>query len=131
MPEPPAITALPTPPDPGYIHVGAGHGYVKVAVAKGGLPPAAPYGHNGTIAIIEFTIAATPPVGGLFTSLLNITNADTFLKDPTNTLIPGVVKENGSYIIPEYALPVALSFFVTATAIVVLLRKKRIIKKLG
>ena len=129
MPAP--ITTLPTPPNPGYIHVGAGHGYIKVAVMKGALPPAPPYGHNGTIAIIEFNITATPPEGVLFTSSLNITNTDTYLKDPDNIEIADVVKESGSYIIPEYTLAIALSFFITSTAIVVLLRKKRIIQKLG
>jgi hypothetical protein len=132
MPEPPAVAALPTPPDPGYVHVGAGHGYIKVAVAKGGLPPTAPWGHNGTIAIIEFNITAAPPEGEQLTSSLSINNIDTYLKDTSNVDIPGVAKQDGSYtFIPEYTLIIALSLFITSTAIVVLLRKKRITQKLA
>jgi hypothetical protein len=125
------ITALPDPPDPGYVHVDAGHGYIKVAVLNGYLPPKAPWGHNGTIAIIEFNITKTPSDGQL-TSSLSINNIDTYLKDPSNVNIPGVTIEDGSYtIIPEYTPVIALSFFITSTAIVILLRKKKIIQRLN
>jgi len=130
MPAP--ITPLPTPPNPGYVHVGAGQGYVKVAVAKGGLPPTAPWGTNGTIAIFEFNITAVPPEGGQLTSSLSINNIDTYLKDTANVNIPDVVKEDGSYvIIPEYTMIILLSFFAVSTATVVFLKRKRIIQRLN
>jgi hypothetical protein len=111
MPEPPAVVTIPSPPDPGYIHVGAGHGYIKVAVAKGGLPPAAPWGHNGTIAIIEFNITAAPPEGEQLTSSLSINNIDTYLKDTSNVDIPGVVKEDGSYTFIYATIPITPSMW--------------------
>jgi hypothetical protein len=77
-----------------------------VSVSKGGLPPSPPYGHNGTIAIIEFTITATPPEGGQLTSSLNINNGDTFLKDSSNVNIPGITIEDGSYTIIYVTAPV-------------------------
>jgi hypothetical protein len=94
MPSP--YVTIPTPPDAGYIHVGAGHGYIKISVAKGGLPPAAPWGHNGTIAIIEFEITAIPGKLGELNCTLDINNVDTYLKNPSNVDIP-VTKNNGWY----------------------------------
>jgi len=103
MPAP--VSVIPTPPNNvGYIHVGAGQGYVKVAVMKGGLPPVAPWGHNGTIAILEFNITAAPLEGGQLTSALHINNIDTYLKDTSNVDIPGVAKEDGYYEISKLAV---------------------------
>jgi hypothetical protein len=107
MPAP--IVTIPTPPDAGYLHVGAGHGYIKISVAKGGLPPKAPWGHNGTIAIIEFNITAAPTEQGIYASGLLINNVDTYLKDTSNVDIP-VTKNNGYYEIrklgPMYSLTI-------------------------
>jgi hypothetical protein len=96
MPSP--YSALPTPPDPGYVHVGAGHGYIKVSVLKGGLPPTAPWGHNGTIAIIEFNITKLPDKLGELSCTLGINNIDTYLKNPSVENIP-VTIQDGSYTI--------------------------------
>jgi hypothetical protein len=103
------ITTLPDPPDPGYVHVGAGHGYIKVAVSNGYLPPKAPWGHNGTIAIIEFIITKTPSDGQL-TSSLSINNEDTYLKDTSNNDID-VTKEDGLYTIIYVAAPITPSIW--------------------
>jgi len=129
MPEP--ITTLPNPPTPFYNHLGPGQGYIKIAVSKGGLPPTAPWGHNGTIAIVEFNITMAPPEGGQLSCILDINNTKTYLLDTSASPISSVTKENGSYtIIPEFTLIVALSFFITATATVAVLKKKSIFKKL-
>ncbi|NIR16435.1 MAG: hypothetical protein GWN86_21930, partial [Desulfobacterales bacterium] len=104
MPSP--IAALPSPPNPGYIHVGPGEGYIKVAVSKGGLPPTAPWGHDGKICILEFEIIATPPEDGSLSSTLNIDNADTYLLDPTVSEIPDVTKEDGTYTFHYVSAPV-------------------------
>ena len=129
MPEP--ITALPAPPNnTGYIHVGSGEAYVKISVMKGGLPPTAPWGHNGTIAIFEFNITAPPPEGGQLTCPLSINNIDTYLLDPSAEEIPSVIKEDGTYtIIPEFTLITMLVLFTTLTVTVAVLRKKGILKK--
>jgi len=130
MPAP--VSTLPTPPNPIYNNVGPGQGYVEIAVFKGGLPPVAPWGTNGTIAILEFSITAVPTEGEQFTSALHINDTFTYLKDPSNDFILGIVKEDGSYIIiPEYTMIILLSLFAVSTATVVLLKKKRIIQKLN
>ena len=124
------ISTLPDPPDPGYIHVGVGHGCVKVAVLNGYLPPVAPWGHNGTIAIFEFNITKGPPP--LLSSVLKINTTDTYLLDPDGSEVLGVAKEDASYtIIPEFLPLVALSLFIALTAAVVLLRKKKIVQRLN
>jgi len=110
MPAP--VSVIPTPPNNvGYIHVGAGQGYVKVSVLKGGLPPVAPWGTNGTITILEFNITAVPTEQGKYTSSLQINNVDTYLKDTSNVDIPGVAKEDGYYEIkksgPTYSLTIS------------------------
>jgi len=124
--------ALPAPPNNvGYIHVGPGNGYVKIAVSKAGEPPEAPWGHNGTIAIFEFNITALPPDGGQLSCLLHINTATTYLLDPVADEISGVTKEDGTYtIIPEFQLVILLSVFIASTTAVVLLRK-RVIRKLN
>ncbi|MBS7633170.1 hypothetical protein KEJ15_06085 [Candidatus Bathyarchaeota archaeon] len=96
--------ALPTPPDTGYIHLGPNSGSIKISVMKGGLPPDAPWGHAGKIAVIEFRIRALP-TSGKFSTLLNINNIDTFLLDPLANEIPGTVKEDGYYEITKVVAP--------------------------
>ncbi|MEM1540477.1 MAG: hypothetical protein QXJ07_03750 [Candidatus Bathyarchaeia archaeon] len=68
LPEPPQATELPASPDPGYVHLAPNKGYIKIAVCKGGLPPTAPWGHSGKIAIIEFKITAIPTQPGTKTA---------------------------------------------------------------
>ncbi|MEM1540479.1 MAG: hypothetical protein QXJ07_03760 [Candidatus Bathyarchaeia archaeon] len=97
MPEPPQATELPASPDPGYVHVGPGVGYVLIAVSKGGLPPTAPWGHSGKIAIFEFKVKEIPLKLGMLECVLNINNADTYLLDPEAKEIPDVKKEDGLY----------------------------------
>ncbi len=122
MPSP--ITALPEPPNTGYIHVGPGEGYIKVSVSKGGLPPTSPWGHDGKICILEFNITAVPDDGPL-TCALQIDSQYTYLLDPTAEEISGVTKEDGTYtIIPEFPPATALIILVAFTALVLLLRKR-------
>ena len=129
MPSP--YKTLPDPPNPGYIHVIAGLGYVEIAVSKGGYPPVAPWGHNGTICIFEFKITAVPTDGGQLSCSLHINHAYTYLLDTSAEEIPGVTKEDGTYtIVPEFSLVILLSVFIVSTAAVVLLRKK-VIRKLN
>jgi len=124
MPAP--VSVIPTPPNNvGYIHVGAGQGYVKVAVMKGGLPPVAPWGHNGTIAILEFNITAAPLEGGQLTSALHINNIDTYLKDTSNVDIPGVAKEDGSYTFNYIAAPLKPSIWLETSLSTYETRKPR------
>ncbi|MDH7563920.1 MAG: cohesin domain-containing protein [Candidatus Bathyarchaeota archaeon] len=103
MPSP--YAALPTPPDAGYIHLPSGLGCIKIAVSKGGLPPVAPWGHDGKIAIIEFVIKAAP-TSGAFNCALHIDTIDTFLLDPLASEIPNVTKEDGTYTYTYVAIPV-------------------------
>jgi hypothetical protein len=95
MPRSPFTCAYPEPPDPGYAHLSKGSGSVQISVFKGGLPPMAPWGHNGTIAIIEFNITAAPPKGVQFTSFLQM--GSTTLCDPTGLSLPNTVIQDGSY----------------------------------
>ncbi|MBS7281429.1 MAG: hypothetical protein KIH09_16545 [Candidatus Freyarchaeota archaeon] len=123
LPEPPTATELPTSPDPGYVHLAPGRGYVKIAVCKGGLPPTAPWGHSGKIAIFEFNITATPPP--VLSSVLKINTIDTYLLDPNNAEISDVVKEDGSVTIwPEFQSFIAAVALVSLTFITVLLKKR-------
>jgi hypothetical protein len=99
-------TALPSPPDPGYKHLSAGRGSVEVAVAKGELPPRAPWGHSGLICIFEFNITAVPAAPGtMLNCSLNINSPGTFLLDPTGSNIPGVILQDGYYEISKPGLP--------------------------
>jgi hypothetical protein len=103
MPEP--VTTLPTPPDPGYVHISAGRARIQVAVNKGGLPPSAPWGHNGKIAIIELKITAIPPKYGQLNCTLLINHASTYLLDSSGAEVPNVIKNNGFYKISWSAPP--------------------------
>jgi hypothetical protein len=89
-------SALPGPPNPGYVHVAPGDGKVTVAVSKGANPPIAPWGHDGIICILEFNITASPAKLGALSCVLNINNADTFALDPTATPLP-TTPHDGSY----------------------------------
>ncbi|MGQ9624692.1 MAG: hypothetical protein ACUVT9_04905, partial [Candidatus Bathycorpusculaceae bacterium] len=124
MPEP--VTALPTPPDPSYFHLGTGRGRIQIAVMKGGLPPSAPWGHDGKIAIIEFNVTAVPTDGAL-TTALTINHTDTYLLDQGGSEIPGVIKEDGSYtIIPEFGSLIAITTLAVITTLTALIKKKKL-----
>lgn len=97
IPEPPPATLLPAPPDPGYLHIAAGKGRIEISVSKGGLPPTAPWGHDGKIAILEFTITAAPPEDGQLTCPLHINTTATYLLDSIGSEVPSVTKEDGTY----------------------------------
>jgi hypothetical protein len=96
-PSPPS--GLPSPPNTGYQHLSQSLGSVEVAVTKGGLPPSSPWGHNGTIAIIEFNITRLPSAGEQFSSVLCLNNTGTYLLDTTGATIPGTIIRDGSYTI--------------------------------
>jgi hypothetical protein len=123
-PYPPS--ALPAPPNPGYLHLHLGRGRVLVAVSKGGLPPGEPWGHNGTIAIFEFNITKVPTVPGpKLTSVLKLNSTDTFLLDTTATELNGTIIRDGSYtFIPEFPAVYALVAFFVLSLAAVIARKK-------
>jgi hypothetical protein len=89
MPSP--YNTLPEPPTPYY-----GVNYVEVAVSKGGLPPTAPWGHDGIICIFEFEIKALPPRDGEVSCPLHINNTNTFVINQESSEIE-TNKEDGSY----------------------------------
>jgi len=121
-------SALPTPPDPGYVHLAAGKARVQVAVSR--FPTQAPWGHSGLICIFEFNITAVPPPGGQLTSTLHINNsAKTYILDPTGATVPGVELDDGSYtIVPEFPIALVLPIFLGLTLIAVAIRKKVLLK---
>jgi len=108
MPQPPAPTALPAPPDLSYVHISSGLGSIgALAVLKGGTPPVAPWGHAGLILTIEFEIKTAPPVGGQVTSQLHINATDTFMVDgDTGFNVPNVTIEDGTFTYVYVAPPV-------------------------
>jgi hypothetical protein len=115
MPTTPAPALLPNPPDPGYQHISAGKGRILIAVSKGGLPPTAPWGHDGKIAIIEFKITAVPTnPGEKYSTTLKIDTSDTYLLDNSASEIPGVTKQNGYYEISKLEGTFALT--ITSTS---------------
>jgi hypothetical protein len=103
-------SALPSPPDPGYLHLGPNRGRVLISVSL--FPPNPPYfTGNGIICIFEFNITKVPTDPGKFTSALTINAGETFLLDgDTGNEVPGVVKTNGYYEIskpgPKYTLAI-------------------------
>jgi hypothetical protein len=106
-----STSALPTPPDPGYVHVSSGTGYVETSISL--FPPNPPYfTGNGKICIYEFNVTAVPPTPGKYTSNLIIDTIDTYLLDgETGDEVQGVIKENGYYEIsrpgPKYSLTIS------------------------
>jgi hypothetical protein len=121
-PSPP--TALPTPPDPGYLHVTLGTGRIQVAVNKGGMPPIGPWGHAGLVCIIEFNVTGGSP-GQPISLQMNDPGGNTFLIDDSSIIIPDVVINDGSYpIVPEFQVEYALLALVGLTAIAIVIRKK-------
>ena len=129
MPDP--HSALPTPPDDaGYMHLGAGRGRILIAVLKGGLPPVAPWAHDGKICIFEFNITQGPTPG--LSSVLKMNTTDTYLLDSEAGEIAGVIMENGTYtIIPEFLPVVALAFFIAAAILTVLITRKASMLRFG
>jgi hypothetical protein len=105
-PNPPNPTILPAPPNPGYVHLGAGLARVQVAISNPSLPPAAPFGGSGLIVIYEFKVTLAPPPGGQLTCSLHINSPmNTFLLDANGNNVPDVVLSDGSYAITGPSLP--------------------------
>ena len=90
--------ALPTPPDPCYVHLGPNKGRIMIAVEKGNPPPTAPWGHAGKTAVFDFIITAVPTNPNVeFTSLLHINCANTYALDSNGNLIFPQTRIDGSY----------------------------------
>jgi len=120
---PSTATGLPSPPDPGYIHLSPGNGRVQVSVLKGGMPPAAPWGHTGLICIIEFNVTGNSQDQPILLRMNDPSN--TFLVDDASAVIPDVVINDGSYpIIPEFQVEYALLALIGLTVIAIAIRKK-------
>jgi len=103
-------SALPTPPDPGYLHLAPKRGRVLISVSL--FPPNPPYfTGTGKICIFEFNITAVPTQPGKFTSVLLINTSDTYLLDGEGNEISNVAKDNGYYEIskpgPKYSLTIS------------------------
>jgi hypothetical protein len=110
-------SALPPPPDPGYVHLSAGKGGVQVAASLFPTPPAqTPASGSGKVCILEFNITMVPTEpDSKLTSVLRIDTVDTYFLDPDGVEIPGT-RENGSYEINKPAVPkVKYTLFVDAT----------------
>jgi hypothetical protein len=120
---PAAATALPSPPDPGYVHLTPGNGRIQVSVLKGGMPPTAPWGHTGLICIIEFNVTGNSQGQTIQLHMYDPTN--TFLVDEASAIIPDVVINDGSYpIVPEFQVEYALLALIGLTVIAIAIRKK-------
>jgi len=130
MPEPPAVTVLPAPPDPGYVHLASGLGSVDVAVSKGGLPPVAPWGHSGLILTYEFNVTAVPPAGENLTCSLHMNStSNTFLLDSAGNDVPNVEIVDSTYTlasaaVPEFPIGLLLLVFLGLTVTALVVRKK-------
>jgi parallel beta-helix repeat protein len=109
-------TSIPTPPSPGYVHLGPSVGRIMVAVSKGGMPPTPPWGHSGLICILELSIIAVPSDTSVkLTSDLAIDSGETFLLDPSAKVISGVIKENGYYEVSIQAAAQVTNMIVTTS----------------
>jgi hypothetical protein len=88
--------ANPTSQDPGYVHLGAGRGRLKVESLLFPTPPTQPPSSgSGQLCILEFNITSYP-TSGTISSPLNITSEDTFLLSPDGSVIDPA-KQNGSF----------------------------------
>ena len=91
-------SALPTPPDPGYLHIAPGKARVLLSVSLFPPPPDQPPSNGtGKICIFEFKITAVPPESSQFTCPLHINITDTYLLDPDGNEVLDVIKEDGTY----------------------------------
>jgi PKD repeat protein len=84
---------------------GPSFGPSSVLIGEAILAPDVQTGY-GSVIWAEFNITATPPPGGTFTSLINITNPDTWVQGPAYTLYP-ISTFNAPYTF-EYRLPAPL-----------------------
>ena len=112
-------SALPPPPDPGYVHLpaGGGKGIVQVAASLFPTPPAqTPASGSGKVCIFEFNITAVPTAPGTkLTSNLRINTADTYFLDPDGNEVDAT-KEDGSYEINRPVAPkITYTLLVDAT----------------
>jgi hypothetical protein len=113
-------SALPSPPDPGYVHLGPGLARVQVGANLFPTPPTQPPSSGtGKLCIFEFNITALPPPeGGTLSSTLNINVTDTYLISSTGTKISGVIKENGYYEVSRPAPPTGSRIYVDPPEII-------------
>lgn len=87
----------PTPPDPNYVHLGAGSARVQAGSYLLPTPPAQPpSGGSGKLCIFEFVITRYPTSDTVY-SLLHIDSENTFLLDPDGNEISSVIKQDGSF----------------------------------
>lgn len=110
-------SALPAPPDPGYVHLSAGKGRLQVAASLFPTPPTqTPASGSGKVCILEFNITMVPTEpDSKLTSVLRLDTADTYFLDPDGFEIPAT-KENGSYEINKPVAPkVKYTLLVDAT----------------
>lgn len=94
-------TAMPTPPDVGYVHLASGKGRVQVGALLFPAPPAQlPSALSGKLCIFQFNVTAIPPDPSIILySALRIDFEDTFILDPLGMEVSGVVNEDGYYVI--------------------------------
>jgi hypothetical protein len=91
-------SALPSPPDPGYVHLGPGLARVQVGANLFPTPPTQPPSSGtGKLCIFEFNITALPSPDETLSCTLNINTTDTYLLSPAGLKVSGVIKENGNY----------------------------------
>jgi hypothetical protein len=90
-------SALPSPPDPGYVHLGPGLARVQVGANLFPTPPTQPPSSGtGKLCIFEFNITALPSPDETLSCTLNINTTDTYLVSPEGAKIHPI-KENGNY----------------------------------
>jgi hypothetical protein len=93
MPAP--YTALPAPPGFTFTRIGPGKCSVHVAVSEGQLPPAPPWGVNGSIAIFQFKVLLLPDKYGQLNTTLDMSAS--FILDTAGNTVVGTVLQNGFY----------------------------------
>lgn len=91
----------PTPPDPGYVHLGPNKGRIQVASNLFPTPPTQPPSAGAgpfKLCKLTFNITKLPEkLGAPLTSDLEINTVGTYLLDENGDEAPGLTKENGSY----------------------------------
>jgi len=92
-------SAVPAPPDPGYVHLAQGKGRILVYSNLFPTPPSqSPSSGSGKLCILEFNITAAPTSPGTsLTSILQVDSMDTLLLDQYGEEVDYVTKENGYY----------------------------------
>jgi hypothetical protein len=111
--------------NPIYYHLGSGEGAIMIGdLVSNDLNVSAPK----KLCTIEFEIKMVPSEGTEWTSILGINStSDTYLYD-FNGPISGVVRENGSYVIPEFSAALLVSLMVATVFAAVFMEKLRLIR---